>query len=114
MSADPSRLIAALARDRITLDLSTLDLCFLAGLYLRCALSRGGSRPAPWATCRTRRRRRFDQRIAAEQVRTKVAEALRRLADLGFIDVLDDTRLRPALMRFAEPVRDLSDPRAGR
>ncbi|MEO5729055.1 MAG: condensin subunit MukF [Byssovorax sp.] len=34
-SADPSRLIAALARDRINLDLKTVDLCFLAGLYLR-------------------------------------------------------------------------------
>jgi chromosome condensin MukBEF complex kleisin-like MukF subunit len=35
MSSDPSRLIAALARDRINLDLKTLDLCFLPGLYLR-------------------------------------------------------------------------------
>ncbi len=57
------------------------------------------------------RKRKFDERIAAETVRTKVAEALRRLADLGFIDAVDDgmLRLRPALMRFAEPVRDLSD-----
>ena len=57
------------------------------------------------------RRRKFDERIAAETVRTKVAEALRRLTDLGFIDSVDDAmlRLRPALMRFAEPVRDLSD-----
>jgi len=30
MSSDPSRLIAALARDRINLDLKTLDLCFIA------------------------------------------------------------------------------------
>lgn len=60
------------------------------------------------------RRKKFDERIAAETVRTKVAEALRRLADLGFIDVVDDTmlRLRPALMRFAEPVRDLSSQHA--
>ncbi len=35
MPADPSRLIAALARHQINLDLKTLDLCFLAGLYLR-------------------------------------------------------------------------------
>jgi len=35
MLPDPSRLIAALARDRINLELKTLDLCFLAGLYLR-------------------------------------------------------------------------------
>lgn len=60
------------------------------------------------------RRRKFDERIAAETVRTKVAEALRRLTDLGFIDSVDDgmLRLRPALMRFAEPVRDLSDRQA--
>ena len=60
------------------------------------------------------RRRKFDERIAAETVRTKVAEALRRLTELGFIDSVDDAmlRLRPALMRFAEPVRDLSDRQA--
>lgn len=60
------------------------------------------------------RRRKLDERIAAETVRTKVAEALRRLTDLGFIDSVDDAmlRLRPALMRFAEPVRDLSDRQA--
>lgn len=60
------------------------------------------------------RKRKFDERIAAETVRTKVAEALRRLADLGFIDAIDDgmLRLRPALMRFAEPVRDLGDQHA--
>jgi chromosome partition protein MukF len=32
---DPSRVIAALARDQVNLDLKTVDLCFLAGLYLR-------------------------------------------------------------------------------
>lgn len=58
------------------------------------------------------RKRKYDERIAAETIRTQVGEALRRLSDLGFIDLLDDARLRlrPALMRFAEPVRDLSDP----
>lgn len=35
MSSDPNRLIAALARDRINLDLKTVDLCFLVGLYHR-------------------------------------------------------------------------------
>jgi len=35
MSTDPSRLIAALARDQVNLDVKTVDLCFLAGLYLR-------------------------------------------------------------------------------
>lgn len=34
-SQDPSRLIAAFARDQISLDLKTVDLCFLASLYLR-------------------------------------------------------------------------------
>lgn len=32
---DPSRVIASLARDQVKLDLKTVDLCFLAGLYLR-------------------------------------------------------------------------------
>ena len=60
------------------------------------------------------RKRRFDERIAAETIRVQVAEALRRLSDLGFIEPLDDgrLRLRPALMRFAEPVRGVSDPDA--
>lgn len=35
MSSDSSRFIASLARDKINLKLSTLDLCYLAGLYLR-------------------------------------------------------------------------------
>jgi len=58
------------------------------------------------------RRRKFDERVAAETVRTQVGEAVRKLADLGFVDVVDDgrLRLRPALLRFAEPVRGLEDP----
>src|SRR5262245_34090079 len=35
ISADPNRRIAALARDHVGLDLKTVDICFLAGLYLR-------------------------------------------------------------------------------
>jgi chromosome partition protein MukE len=60
------------------------------------------------------RKRKYDERIAAEMVRAQVAEALRRLADLGFVDILDETRLRlrPALLRFAEPVRGLADANA--
>ena len=34
-SPDPSRTIASLARDQVNLDLKTVDLCFLAGLYLK-------------------------------------------------------------------------------
>ncbi|MCU0726883.1 MAG: condensin subunit MukF [Planctomycetes bacterium] len=33
--ADPNRVIAALARDRVSIDLKTVDLCFLAALTLR-------------------------------------------------------------------------------
>jgi chromosome partition protein MukE len=60
------------------------------------------------------RKRKYDERIAAETVRTQVGEALRRLRDLGFVDLVDEVRLRlrPALMRFAEPVRGLEDPNA--
>lgn len=60
------------------------------------------------------RKRKYDERVAADAVRTKLGEALRRLGNLGFINLLDDTRLRlrPALMRFAEPVRGLGDPNA--
>lgn len=32
---DPSRVIASLSRDGVSLELKTIDLCFLAGLYLR-------------------------------------------------------------------------------
>jgi chromosome condensin MukBEF MukE localization factor len=36
---------------------------------------------------------------------------VRHLAALGFVDVAEDQlRLRPALLRFAEPVRGLSEP----
>lgn len=58
------------------------------------------------------KRRRFDERVAEEAVRAKVGEALRRLASLGFIDLVAEgqMRLRPALMRFAEPVRGTAAP----
>jgi len=60
------------------------------------------------------RKRKYDERVAAETVRAQVDEALRRLTDLGFIDFLDEARLRlrPALMRFADPVRGLAEPSA--
>jgi chromosome partition protein MukE len=58
------------------------------------------------------KRRRYDERVAQKTVRTRVGEAVRRLAGLGFADLVDDDqlRLRPALLRFAEPVRGLSEP----
>lgn len=58
------------------------------------------------------KRKRLDERVMQRNVRQKVAEALRRLAQLGFVELLDDDRLRlpPSLMRFAEPVRGLEAP----
>jgi chromosome partition protein MukE len=60
------------------------------------------------------RKRKYDERIAAETVRAQVGEALRRLEGLGFVDLLDEARLRlrPALMRFVEPARGVEDPSA--
>jgi chromosome partition protein MukE len=58
------------------------------------------------------KRKRFDERVAHKNVRSKVAEATRRLAGLGFVELLDaeQLRLRASLMRFAEPVRGLAEP----
>ncbi|HVJ21405.1 MAG TPA: chromosome partition protein MukE [Polyangiaceae bacterium] len=58
------------------------------------------------------KRKRMDERAAEELVRQKFAEALRRLAALGFVDLLeeDGIKLRAALMRFAEPVRGQGSP----
>jgi chromosome partition protein MukE len=60
------------------------------------------------------KRKRFDERVAQETVRNKVAEAVRRLSTLGFVELLDDDRirLRASLMRFAEPVRGTKAPEA--
>jgi len=60
------------------------------------------------------KRRRYDERVAQEAVRNKVAESLRRLATLGFVEIDQDerVRLRPSLMRFAEPVRGTKAPEA--
>jgi chromosome partition protein MukE len=58
------------------------------------------------------RRRKFDERVAHDSIRTKVDRALRGLAALGFIELVDDDgiRSRSPLLRFAEPVRGLEDP----
>jgi chromosome partition protein MukE len=58
------------------------------------------------------KRRRYDERVAQKTVRARVGEAVRRLAGLGFVELVegDQLRLRPALLRFAEPVRGLSEP----
>lgn len=58
------------------------------------------------------KRRRYDERVAAETVRSKVESALRRLGTLGFVDLAFDgkVRLRAALLRFAEPIRGAGAP----
>jgi chromosome partition protein MukE len=57
------------------------------------------------------KRKRYDERVAQKTARARVAEAVRHLAALGFVDLVEEqVRLRPALMRFAEPVRGLSEP----
>jgi chromosome partition protein MukE len=57
------------------------------------------------------KRRRYDERVAQETVRARVTDALRRLGALGFVEPVgaDEVKLRPALMRFAEPVRAAAD-----
>jgi len=57
------------------------------------------------------KRRRYDERVAHETVRAKVSDAVRRLAGLGFVELegAENLRLRPALLRFAEPVRHADD-----
>ncbi|HLL21711.1 MAG TPA: chromosome partition protein MukE [Kofleriaceae bacterium] len=58
------------------------------------------------------KRKRYDERVAQKTVRTRVGEAIRHLSVLGFVDLGGDgeLKLRPALLRFAEPVRGLSAP----
>jgi len=53
------------------------------------------------------KKKRLDERVAQEMVRSGVSQAVRRLASLGFVDLLPEERirLRSSLMRFAEPVR---------
>jgi chromosome partition protein MukE len=58
------------------------------------------------------KKRKYDERVAQKAVRSRIGESVRRLAGLGFVELVGDEqmRLRPALMRFAEPVRGLSEP----
>lgn len=57
------------------------------------------------------KKKKYDERVAQKAVRTKVAEGIRHLAALGFVEVGEDSlRLRPALLRFAEPVRGAGQP----
>lgn len=58
------------------------------------------------------RRRKYDERVAQETVRTEISKALRGLESLGFINLEEGEhlRLRLGLLRFAEGVRGLSEP----
>lgn len=58
------------------------------------------------------RRKRIDERIAAESVRKEIDKALRSLAHLGFCDLVDEERLRlrTPVLRFAEPVQSMESP----
>jgi chromosome partition protein MukE len=58
------------------------------------------------------KRKRYDERVAHKNARMRIAEAVRRLATLGFVELVESERyrLRPALLRFAEPVRGLAEP----
>jgi chromosome partition protein MukE len=58
------------------------------------------------------RRRKYAERVAQETVRLEIGKALRGLERLGFVDLIEDTRvrLRLSLLRFAEAVRGSGDP----
>lgn len=58
------------------------------------------------------KRKRLDERVAAEIVRNKVADAIRRLSLLGFATLQEggQLRLRASLLRFADPVRGSGSP----
>ncbi|HEY4105733.1 MAG TPA: chromosome partition protein MukE, partial [Polyangiaceae bacterium] len=58
------------------------------------------------------KKKRLDERVAQETVRARFADALRKLSSLGFVELLDgeNLRLRPGLLRFAEPVRGRGSP----
>jgi chromosome partition protein MukE len=58
------------------------------------------------------RRKKHDERKAQENVRIEIARGLRGLAALGFVELVDDEklRLRAPILRFADSVRGLEDP----
>ncbi|MEQ1564517.1 MAG: chromosome partition protein MukE [Myxococcota bacterium] len=51
--------------------------------------------------------KKFVERVAEETARAKIGESLRALDSLGFVELRDGdlVQLRPALFRFADPVR---------
>lgn len=67
------------------------------------------------AALNRRRSGRRSERVAHELVRREIDVALRSLARLGFVELLEGQalRLRSPLLRFADPVRGLGDMAAG-
>jgi len=57
------------------------------------------------------RKRKIDERVAADQIRKEIDRSLRALAALGFLALdVDGVWLRRPIMRFAEPVQGTADP----
>lgn len=61
-----------------------------------------------------RRRGRKDERVAQDGVRKEIDRAVRALASLGFLDLVEEGRyrLRAPVLRFADVVRGLDDAEA--
>lgn len=57
------------------------------------------------------RRRKSVERVAEETLRAEIDKALRSLSAMGFLDLLDEERLRIRcpVIRFTDPVRGLDD-----
>jgi chromosome partition protein MukE len=57
------------------------------------------------------RKKKINEKVMGDLIRAKLADSLRRLAGLGFVEALEEERfkLKSSLMRFAEPVRTAGD-----
>ena len=114
---DPSRLIAGLARDHVGLSLSTSDLCFLVGLYLRA------DRAALASFEEDALVDMFEQICdvvdpAADNPRKRATHAIQRLRDQRMLARVDGAGIARAgeyaLTRLAAAVADRNGARAAR
>ncbi len=57
------------------------------------------------------RKKKYNEKVMGDLIRAKLADSLRRLSALGFVEALEDDRykLKSSLIRFAEPVRSAGD-----
>jgi chromosome partition protein MukE len=57
------------------------------------------------------RKKKINEKVMGDLIRSKLSDSLRRLAAIGFIESLEEERykLKSSLMRFAEPVRTAGD-----